>query len=89
MHIGRTPKNINSWRKSLPRIHQLAAFKALFDEFVDSTREQNGGSVQTLGDAFDNFVARTAIFPTSFPDYGGIYQVPPPSFDGNMRDDER
>jgi hypothetical protein len=75
---------------SVPRIHQLATFKALFDDFVDSTREPNGGGAQALRDAFDNFVTRTAVFPTSFPDYGGIYQVLPPGFDGNMRfDDER
>lgn len=63
---------------SVPRIHQLAVFKQLFDDFVAQTRGSDGRSIESLADAFDRFIAETAQFPTGFPDAGGIYQVPVP-----------
>jgi hypothetical protein len=62
---------------SVPRIHQLAVFKDLFDAFVARTRGPDGRSVAGLADAFDRFIAETATIPGGFPDAGGIYQVPP------------
>src|SRR5438034_1107740 len=41
---------------SVPRIHQLAAFKDLFDAFVARTRDGDGRSIDGLAEAFDQFV---------------------------------
>jgi len=64
---------------SVPRIHQLAVFKELFDAFVARTRGPDGRSVAGLPDAFDRFIAETATIPGGFPDVGGIYQIALPS----------
>jgi hypothetical protein len=61
---------------SVPRIHQLAAFKDLFDDFVSKTRRPDGRSIEGLADAFDQFLTETATFCSGFPDAGGIYQIP-------------
>jgi hypothetical protein len=60
---------------SVPRIHQLAVFKELFDAFVARTRGPDGRSIAGLADAFDRFIAETATIPGEFPDFGGIYQI--------------
>jgi hypothetical protein len=62
---------------SVPRIHQLAVFKELFDAFVARTRGPDGRSVAGLPEAFDRFIAETATIPGGFPDAGGIYQIAP------------
>src|SRR6266568_3217270 len=64
---------------SVPRIHQLAAFKDLFDAFVARTRDGDGRSIDGLAEAFDQFVAETACFPSAFPDAGGMYRIPVPT----------
>jgi len=64
---------------SVPRIHQLAAFKDLFDAFVARTRDGDGRSIEGLAEAFDQFVAETACFPSAFPDAGGMYRIPVPT----------
>jgi hypothetical protein len=60
---------------AVPRIHQLAAFKRLFDEFVAATRGPDGRSIADLPALFDRFIADTAVFPRAFPDLGGMYHV--------------
>jgi hypothetical protein len=64
---------------SVPRIHQLAVFKDLFDAFVARTRGPDGRSVAGLPAAFDEFIAETATIPGGFPDAGGIYQIALPA----------
>jgi hypothetical protein len=64
---------------SVPRIHQLAVFKELFDAFVARTRGPDGRSVAGLPEAFDRFIAETATIPGGFPDAGGIYQIALPA----------
>jgi hypothetical protein len=64
---------------SVPRIHQLAVFKELFDAFVARTRGPDGRSVAGLADAFDRFIAETATIPGGFPDAGGIYRIALPA----------
>jgi hypothetical protein len=61
---------------SVPRIHYLAVFKKLFDEFIATTRGPGGERIPDLADALDRFVARTAYLPGAFPDQGGIYHGP-------------
>jgi hypothetical protein len=59
---------------SVPRIHQLEAFKRCFDAFVAKTRGPDGRSILGLSDAFDRFIAETAAIPGGFPDEGGMYE---------------
>jgi hypothetical protein len=59
---------------SVARIHELAAFRRLFDEFVAETRRPDGSSIEDLPAVFDRFLARVLTFPQNFPARGGVFE---------------
>lgn len=61
---------------TVPRIHELATFRRLFDEFVAETRRPDGSSIEDLPAAFDRFLSRTLTFPQNFPARGGVFETP-------------
>jgi hypothetical protein len=61
---------------TVPRIHELAAFRRLFDEFVAETRQPDGSSIEDLPAAFDRFLTRALAFPQNFPARGGVFELP-------------
>ncbi len=58
---------------SVPRIHELATFRRMFDEFVAETRKPDGSSIEDLPAAFDRFLSRALAFPQDFPARGGVF----------------
>jgi hypothetical protein len=60
---------------TVPRIHELANFRRLFDEFVAETRRPDGSSIEDLPAAFDRFLRRTLVFPQNFPARGGVFEL--------------
>jgi hypothetical protein len=61
---------------TVPRIHELATFRRLFDEFVAETRRPDGSSIAGLPAAFDRFLSRALTFPQNFPARGGVFDTP-------------
>jgi hypothetical protein len=61
---------------TVPRIHELVAFRRMFDEFVAETRRPDGSSIEGLPAAFDRFLARALAFPQNFPARGGVFDAP-------------
>ena len=60
---------------TVPRIHQLKAFKDRFAAFVRATRKPDGSSVEGVGDLLDKFILETQAYTADFPAVGGTYDV--------------
>jgi hypothetical protein len=61
---------------TVPRIHELATFRRLFDEFVAETRRPDGSSIEDLPAVFDRFLSRALTFSQNFPARGGVFETP-------------
>jgi hypothetical protein len=64
---------------TVARIHELQAFRRLFDAFVATTRRPDGKSIDNLAPVFDRFLAETMAFPQQFPALGGTYDADQPT----------
>jgi hypothetical protein len=60
---------------TVPRVHELVAFRRAFDEFVAATRGPDGTSVKGIGAEFDQFLAKSLSFPQQFPARGGVFEI--------------
>lgn len=60
---------------TVPRVHELVAFRRAFDEFVAATRRPDGASVEGIGAEFDRFLAKWLSFPQQFPARGGVFEI--------------
>lgn len=60
---------------TVPRAHELADFRWMFDEFVAHTRRPDGTSEDGIGAEFDSFLAKSLSFPQRFPARGGIFKI--------------